>query len=120
MLPKRYGTWEFEGVIRRRQPACHEFCRGFVPAYPSTNPVEQPIDLLFNRPAHTTLLRVNIKAWPISLLVSSLFNRLQGKITPAALRSSRNGVGYIRYLRHYFRRLGSSWREIKDPCSLSS
>jgi hypothetical protein len=53
--------------------------RGAVPACPSTNPVEQPIDLFFNRPAHTTLLRVGIKAWPIGLLVSSLFNRPQGE-----------------------------------------
>jgi hypothetical protein len=50
-----------------------------VPACPSTNPVEQPIDLFFNRPAHTTLLRVGIKAWPIGPLVSSLFNRPQGE-----------------------------------------
>jgi hypothetical protein len=28
-------------------------------------PVEQPIDLFFNRPAHTTLLRVGTEAWPI-------------------------------------------------------
>jgi hypothetical protein len=48
-----------------------------VPACPSTNPVEQPIDLFFNRPAHTTLLRVGIKAWPIGPLVGSLFNRPQ-------------------------------------------
>jgi hypothetical protein len=51
----------------------------YVPAHPSTNPVEQPIDLFFNRPAHTTLLRVGIEAWPIGPLASSLFNRSQGE-----------------------------------------
>jgi hypothetical protein len=50
----------------------------FRPA-PSTNPVQQPIDLFFNRPAHTTLLRVGIEAWPIGPLASSLFNRPQGE-----------------------------------------
>jgi hypothetical protein len=39
--------------------------------------VEQPIDLFVNRPAHTTLLRVGIEAWPIGPLASSLFNRPQ-------------------------------------------
>jgi hypothetical protein len=64
-----------------------------VPACPSTNPVEQPIDLFFNRPAYTTFLRVGIKAWPITPLASSLSNRPQGKITPVALRSGRSSVG---------------------------
>jgi hypothetical protein len=52
---------------------------GAVPAHPSTNPVEQPIDLFFNRPAYTTFLRVGIESWPIAPLASSLFNRPQGK-----------------------------------------
>jgi hypothetical protein len=64
-----------------------------VPAHPSTNPVEQPIDLFFNRPAYTTFLRVGIKAWSIAPLAGSLSNRPQGEITPAALRSSRISVG---------------------------
>jgi hypothetical protein len=33
---------------------------------PSTFPVEQPIDLFFNGPAHMTFLHVGIKAWPIA------------------------------------------------------
>jgi hypothetical protein len=35
---------------------------GSVPACPSKNPVEQPIDLFFNWPAYTTFSRVGIKA----------------------------------------------------------
>jgi hypothetical protein len=54
-------------------------CVVTVPACPSTNPVEQPIDLFFNRPTHTTLLHAGIEAWPIAPLASSLFNRPQGE-----------------------------------------
>jgi hypothetical protein len=57
-----------------------------VPTDPPTNPVEQPIDLFFNGPAYRTFLHVGITARPVAPLVSSLFNRPQGIITPAALR----------------------------------
>ena len=59
--------------------------RVFVLTHPPTFPVEQPIDLIFNGPAHMTFLHVGIKAWPIAPWVGSLFNRLQGGITPVAL-----------------------------------
>jgi hypothetical protein len=49
----------------------------FRPA-PSTNPVEQPIDLFFNRPTHTILLRVGIEAWPIGPLASSAIQQVVG------------------------------------------
>jgi hypothetical protein len=49
-----------------------------VPAHPSTNPVEQPIDLFLNGPAYTTFLRVGIMARPVTPLASSLFNKPQG------------------------------------------
>jgi hypothetical protein len=52
---------------------------GSVPAHPPTSPVEQPIDLLFIRPAYTTFLHVRIMARPIDSLVNSLFNRPQGE-----------------------------------------
>ena len=45
---------------------------------PSTNPVDQPSDLLAIRPAHTTCNTVCIWARPIDLQVNLLFNRPQG------------------------------------------
>ena len=51
---------------------------GTVPTDPSTNPVDQPIDLLAIRPAHTTCNTVCIWARPIDLQVNLLFNRPQG------------------------------------------
>jgi len=53
-------------------------CLGHVPTNPSTNPVDQPIDLLAIRPAHTTCNTVCIWARPIDLQVNLLFNRPQG------------------------------------------
>jgi hypothetical protein len=53
--------------------------RALVPAHPLINPVEQPINLFFNRPAYMTFLRVGIHAWPITLLAGSLSNRPQGE-----------------------------------------
>src|SRR6201993_2453932 len=52
--------------------------RGSVPTDPSTNPVDQPIDLLAIRPAHTTCNTVCIWARPIDLQINLLFNRPQG------------------------------------------
>src|SRR2546429_3267017 len=49
-----------------------------VPTNPSTNPVDQPSDLLAIRPAHTTCNTVCIWARPIDLQVNLLFNRPQG------------------------------------------
>jgi hypothetical protein len=54
---------------------------GDVVTHPATIFVDQPIDLFYNRPAHTAFLHVCIRARPVALLVSSLFNGLQGKIT---------------------------------------
>jgi hypothetical protein len=64
---------------RQGSAPCTALGPGTVPACPSTNPVEQPIGLFFNRPAHTTLLRLGIEAWPIDPLASSLFNRPYGE-----------------------------------------
>jgi hypothetical protein len=50
---------------------------GPVPTHPSTNPVDQPIDLFVNGPAHTTFLHVGISAGPVAPLVNLLFNRPQ-------------------------------------------
>jgi hypothetical protein len=49
-----------------------------VPTDPSINPVEQPIDLFLNEPAHTTFIHVGITARPVAPLASSLFNRPAG------------------------------------------
>jgi len=37
-----------------------------VPTDPSTNPVEQPIDLFPNGPAHTTFMHVGVTARPVT------------------------------------------------------
>src|SRR6266516_1481146 len=57
---------------------------GIVGTHPPTIFVDQPIDPFFTRPA-TTFLHVCIRARPIASLVSSLFNRPQGKNTSCSL-----------------------------------
>jgi hypothetical protein len=45
---------------------------------PSTNPVEQPIDLFLNGPAYTTFSHVGIMARPVAPLASSFVQQVQG------------------------------------------
>jgi hypothetical protein len=65
---------------------------GLVGARPSTTTVEQPIGLLFNRPAHRTFLHVGIMARPVAPSVSLLFNRPQGDNYACSVARFKTGL----------------------------